>query len=278
MSFKCDKCNSSFKRQIDLNRHMNRKNPCYNILKCERCSKSFDKLYNYKRHINRKVLCDEIKYEIKYETKYETKQDKLENKIQDIKIMLEIEKERVKIKHNELLIEKEKTKQEKLKKVNSIVYNQKASRDINNITFNVNIANIESLQNHNMTIDEVRNNHSTDILKLVTNIFKHQYNSSDDDLKNNKCIKVINNSKYIVKTNDMAKEVNFMDIREIILNNFKKLVENTEDRFYPTKSRIEKSADFIAEEIINMYRNSVNFTHNLRNNGLVNKALNNAVS
>lgn len=259
MAFKCEKCESIFQRQVDLNRHKNRKNPCYTELKCERCLKKFDKLSNYKRHISRKALC--------------------ENKIEDIKIMLEIERERTKIIHTELLIEKEKTKREELKiNQTNITYNQTAAGNINNISFNVNISNIESLQNHNMTFDEVKNNHSTDILKLVTNIFKHQYNSTDDELKNNKCIKSIKNSKYIVKTNNADKEVNFMDIREIILNNFRKLIENTEDRFYPTESRIEKSADFLAEEIINMYRNSVNFTHNLRNNGLVNKALSRAVN
>lgn len=259
MVFNCEKCDSVFQRQVDLNRHKNRKNPCYTKLTCDRCMKSFNKLSNYKRHISRKILC--------------------ENKVDDVKVMLELERERNKRIQTELLIEKEKTKREEIKSNQSnVIYNQNATGNINNISFNVNISNIESLQNHNMTFDEVKNNHSTDVLKLVTNIFKHQYNSSADDLKNNKCIKSINNSKYIVKTNNADKEVNFMDIREIILNNFKKLIENTEDRFYPTESRIEKSADFLAEEIINMYRNSVNFTHNLRNNGLVNKALNRAVS
>ena len=190
--------------------------------------------------------------------------------------MLEIEREKGKSKHNELLIEKEKTKHAQLKiyQTNST---QTAARDINNISFNINIANIESLNQHNMTIEEARENFSPDMISLVTNVLKHQYNSRDDELKNNKCIKPINNSKYVVKTDNHHKEVKFSDIREIVLKNFKKIIENTEDRFYPTETRIEQKVACLTEEIIDIYKNSIHFTHNIRNNGLVNKALTKAV-
>ena len=250
--YKCEKCEKTFNRELHYIQHLNRKTPCFKELKCERCFKGFTKMSNYKRHINRKILC--------------------ENKREELLLLLEIEKEKTKQQQMKIRCKELDIKQAKLTQP------QIANGDINNITFNINIANIESLESHGMTINEARENFSYDMMKLVTNIFKHQYNPKDGELKNNKCIKMASSSKFIVKTEDQTKEVKFIDIRNIILKNFRQLIENTEDRFYPTDYKIEKKIDCLTEEIMEIYRNSIEFTHNLRNNGLVNKALTKAVN
>jgi hypothetical protein len=252
----CNKCEKIFKRLIDLTRHENRKTPCYSFLRCVRCFKEFNLLGDFKRHNNRKILCDNTRAELS--------------------ILLEIKQEERLIEQEKTKQAQEKTKQAKLK-INKTNKLHATGGDIN-ITFNLNVANIESLETHNMTIDEARDNFSYDMLSLVTNILKHQYNPIDIELKNNKCIKSINNSKFIIKTDNHSKHVNFVDIRELILNNFRKLIENTEGRFYPTQQRIDKRVGCLTEEIINIYKNSVDFTNNLRNIGLVGKALKKAVS
>jgi hypothetical protein len=250
--YKCDKCEKIFERRLYLERHMNRKISCCRDLSCHRCGKDFTKKYDLNNHLNRRYPC--------------------ENKKEILELTLEIEKEKTKQVQMKI-----RGKELDIKQV-MISHNQIAGRDINNnITFNVNIANIESLNPHGMTIEEARKNFSYDMINLVTNIFKHQYNPTDTELKNNKCIKNSTPSKYAVKTEDQSKEVKFIDIRNIILNNFRQLIENTEDRFHTTDYKLEKRIECLTEEIMDIYKNSIDFTHNIRNNGLVNKALTKAV-
>jgi uncharacterized C2H2 Zn-finger protein len=92
MSFTCEKCDKTFDRKIDLERHVNRKTPCYTELKCERCFKSFLRLSNYKQHMNRKTPCY--------------------NKHEELLLMLQI-------KDKELQIEKAKTNQARIKLENA---------------------------------------------------------------------------------------------------------------------------------------------------------------
>ena len=57
MSIVCDKCDKIFKRNIDLNRHMNRKIPCDRKLECNRCFKIFDHKHHLLSHINKINKC-----------------------------------------------------------------------------------------------------------------------------------------------------------------------------------------------------------------------------
>ena len=67
MSFPCSKCNKVFKRNIDLNRHINRKIPCDRKLECNRCFKNFNQKCDLLSHMNKKtnVIIDVAKQKYK---------------------------------------------------------------------------------------------------------------------------------------------------------------------------------------------------------------------
>jgi hypothetical protein len=98
-SLQCDKCDKIFERQLYLDRHNARKNPCNKNLICIRCEKKFTRLSHFNNHINRKYPCDDKRY-----------LKDIELKIKKEELLLEKERGR-----NELAIQKEKTKQAKLK-------------------------------------------------------------------------------------------------------------------------------------------------------------------
>jgi hypothetical protein len=97
-SLRCNKCEKIFKRQLHLDQHNARKNPCNKELICIRCEKKFTQIGHLNSHINRKYPCDDKRY-IK----------DIELKIKKEELLLERERGR-----NELAIQKEKTKQAKL--------------------------------------------------------------------------------------------------------------------------------------------------------------------
>ena len=255
--FICETCEKAFERYYDYVRHINKKNICYKSLQCNRCHKMFDKKSHYIQHISRKIQCNNKNDELL-----------LHIRIEELKLQQEQEKTR------QIILTNVNYKNIKPQIITQIIDNNII---FNNPNFNITINNINNLDLHNMTIEEARNNYNPDILKMISNIFKHQYNSDDEDLKNNKCIKLDNN-KYIIKIDDDQKKVKFSEIRYIILDNFKKLIISTIDNFYPSDRRIEEVADYLTKEIIDKYENSVDFTYNVRNSGLINKALKSVVA
>lgn len=268
--FSCDKCKKQFKRNIDLVRHQKRKTPCYINLKCHRCGKTFDKKYNLESHLNRKKSCKDIRELLDLQIKLaETKLKTEEIVLKQTENKLKIEQE----KNTNKIIEYNTTNNI----INNITSNiQIASGNINNV-FNININNIENLDQHQFTYEEAVKYYSDDIITLISNIFKHQYNSDDIDLKNNKCIKLEETAKglkkYIVKTNNCNILATFKDIREHILNNYKYMIDTTVGNFIQTNNRIVKKENILPKYKIKGYEKSLDFTYNIRNNGMINKTL-----
>ena len=238
MSFQCKKCDKIFLRNIDMDRHISRKISCDRYLSCKRCDKKFGKLGDLKRHNARKTPCD--------------------NNINILKLRLKIE-------------------QEKTKQANARVNVTNIENQYNNFTFNINIANLTNLNPHNLTINEARDiGNIGSIPDIITALLKHQYNSEEDDLQNNKCIKCIQN-KYHVKLNDTTETVKFDDIRSFLLKNIKQLIDSVIGDFYPTERRIEEVCNCLTNEIIKLYETTSKFSHNTRNNGIIKKSLHNAL-
>ena len=55
--FLCTKCNKEFNKKYNLERHLNRKIPCNNIIKCSNCLKEFKTNQGLIRHSNKKIPC-----------------------------------------------------------------------------------------------------------------------------------------------------------------------------------------------------------------------------
>ena len=88
----CSKCNKVFKRNIDLNRHINRKIPCDRKLECNRCFMKFDKKCNLLNHINKKNKCHNRRSEAEIQDSIKTKS------LTEAEIQLEIKKLEVELK------------------------------------------------------------------------------------------------------------------------------------------------------------------------------------
>jgi uncharacterized C2H2 Zn-finger protein len=152
MTFQCTNCEKIFNRNIDLDRHNDRKIPCDRILQCPRCFMNFTIAGNLKQHVNKKNQCYDKKGEL----------DLL------------------------LKIEQEKTKQKELE-LKVINKTQIAGRDINNNhnTYNIN----EGAFSINFTLSEahdavVIDDIQSTMTKLVSLIF------NNPEFPENKCIKV----------------------------------------------------------------------------------------
>lgn len=264
--FLCNKCEKKFNRKIDLERHLQRKTLCYKNLNCPRCNQLFTKKYNLESHLNRKNPCKDNRELVDLKIKLEEAKLKTEEMV-------------LKQTETQLKIEQEKNKGKIIS--SNIVNNiQIASGDINNI-FNININNIENLDQHQYTYNEAVKFYSDDILTLISNVFKHQYNSQSCELENNKCIKIDQKSKglkkYIIKSEGKIKKAAFKDIRENVLKNYKYMIDTTVGNFIQTENRISKKKDVLPEYKIEGYEKSLNFTHNIRNNGMIDKTLKNAI-
>ena len=92
MSFPCSKCNKVFKRNIDLNRHINRKIPCDRKLECNRCFKNFNQKCDLLSHMNKKNKCHNRRSEAEIQDSIKTKS------LTEAEIQLEIKKLEVELK------------------------------------------------------------------------------------------------------------------------------------------------------------------------------------
>jgi uncharacterized C2H2 Zn-finger protein len=279
----CNTCEKKFTRNIDLTRHLNRKTPCYKNLNCYRCGVIFKQKIHLTDHLNRKFPCEDkrviIDLKIKLEeTKLKVEQEKTKGAQEKTKGEQEKtkgEQEKTKGENCRIKLEQERNRGKRLDIQSNRNINQTAGRDINNV-FNININNIENLDQHQFTYAEAAIAHSEDILTLISNIFKHQYNSPDSDLNNNKCLRLSDN-KYLVKTNGLTKKANFTEIRKHILKNYKYLIDTTVGNFIqPENTEIIKK-NILPEYKIDGYEKSLNFTHNIRNNGILDKTLKEAI-
>ena len=64
IEYKCSKCDKSFNTKKDLNRHLNRRKSCDEIIsdfKCEHCNKKYTRRYNLIRHMEEKHINSKTK-------------------------------------------------------------------------------------------------------------------------------------------------------------------------------------------------------------------------
>ena len=124
--FKCNKCEKEFKRKWDLERHLNKKNPCKKIIQdiqkndeliekdekpygCDFCKRSYKHKYHMNRHL--KTCKEKQKEEQKEKDEKQQEFDLVNSKIR----LLELEKQKEEQKdekQQELDLEKQKQKQE----------------------------------------------------------------------------------------------------------------------------------------------------------------------
>jgi uncharacterized C2H2 Zn-finger protein len=105
MTIICIKCDKIFKRNIDLNRHINRKIPCDRKLECNRCFKNFNQKCDLLNHINKINKCHnkrsemEIQTEIKIKniTESEMKIKELDKENENLKLQLQLKELELKL-------------------------------------------------------------------------------------------------------------------------------------------------------------------------------------
>jgi len=140
MSIVCDKCDKIFKRNIDLNRHMNRKIPCDRKLECNRCFKIFDHKHHLLSHINKINKCYNKRNEMEI-------QEEIKNK--------NITETEMKIKELELQLEIEKIRNESLSKELKLAPKKKPNIQIYNNCINININNFKEIPIKNSDIENL---------------------------------------------------------------------------------------------------------------------------
>jgi len=59
-NYKCQLCNKIFNNKSNLNKHLNKKNPCNKIIICLNCNKIFTTQNNLNKHLNKKNRCISI--------------------------------------------------------------------------------------------------------------------------------------------------------------------------------------------------------------------------
>lgn len=278
--YNCTKCSRIFSRQIDLDRHMERKIPCDRTFTCARCYKSFNRKSNYTSHINRKILCNINKEKKTEERLLQLQLDIEKEKTQRDKIKLETEQAKIKQKELYLKTIKMKIKKKVLIKGSTINITNNTIGTQNN-TFNTNIKNIDDLDPHLPTISEASGLFTIDVRTMVYNIFKHQYNSSNKQLQNNKCLKYIDGGDFIVKKDDKEQIMKYHELRDIVTSNYKNILYRINDIFgMPdriTDRDVSLYEKYLPDDVLNKFIKSENYVVDPRNNGVINKTLINAI-
>jgi hypothetical protein len=229
-----------------------------------RCGNIFNRITILNTHINRKFPCGDRRELLQLELKIEEEKTIRTNAV----IKLEEEKNKGKILE--------------MKQQNIV-----AGRDVNNGTienqienqfvFNININNIENLDSHQLLFVEALKAHSKNITQIIQNIYEHQYNSLEEELQNNKCIKVASDNEYFVKTGGITKKVKFSDIRDQVLKNYDYAIDTTVSSFVePVDATIYKENTMPLDKLKD-FEKSLSYVNNIRNNGIIDKLLKRAV-
>jgi uncharacterized C2H2 Zn-finger protein len=226
MSFKCKKCDYTTDREHDLERHLNRKIPCYRSLSCNRCDKEFTQLSNLTRHVNRINICEDRR---------------------DIKeLELRIEQERVRVEQERARVEQEKNKGKELDIKLELTRNPKMAIAIQNKSIHTNIENqtIGNQFNINTTINNYHHEYNktksqiesmivaNDLVQTLQNFFKNQYNNPD--FNENKCLQIdshdgVNKVVAYIKTDDGFKQVGYTEIKPYIKKHIKEQINDIID-------------------------------------------------
>lgn len=144
MVYTCNKCNKTFNKKLNYERHINKKVPCDQLesFTCENCGKDFNKIFNYERHKKRKTPCTRINSEEN-------------NQRMQSSIQLEIEKEKTRQ-------EEEKTKRE-LKKLKLKIELKKQESESKK-------EEIELIRLKNLEIEQAKTNRKEKTASIINNI------------------------------------------------------------------------------------------------------------
>ncbi len=228
--YTCDKCNKTFNKKLNYERHINKKVPCdkeeYYI--CEKCNKEFFRLINYEQHLARKTSC--VK-----NIENNTTQNK---KINKSELQLQIEKEKTKQAEErtkrEIEKEQEKTKRELEKLKLKIELNKQESENKQK--------EIELRRLKNLDIELAKDKRKEKTATIINN---------DNRVQNiNNTINIINNMYYNDQliTNDKA-------IKKQIENHSAKLCNFMVDEWYEKSNH---SSEFI-EKLLSFFFNNEKF-------------------
>ena len=247
MNLTCDKCDKLFTRLIDLTRHKARKNPCYKHLKCLMCEKKFTQIGHLNSHINRKYPCEDKRYLLDIELKIKKEE-------------LAIEKEKSR---KEIIIEKEKTKQATLNKGKTVTI-QNIFGD--QITYINNVDELELIKPPSQWYAE-KLIKTGDVSETLSRMIKYQINN--DDYPKNKVFKKHEGEVY-AKLNDEV--VAFNKSRFALIELIQKSCKGIDDTFGPLTEDemylegLSQRNDHIHEEGINTIKKVDKYVGNTRNN------------
>lgn len=239
MTYSCIKCDKIFNREIDLERHNNRKIPCDRKLQCQRCFKEFKLSGDLKRHMYKKNKCYD--------------------KRSDLELVLKIEETKMVVAKTNLELEKEKNK------------SKMACRDIN-ITINNNITNINKFtvvpMSWNKSYDVIKDD---DVIQTTQNVFRYQYNN--DGFPEDRCIIIKDGQIFGIKDGKLKP---FDEIREYVNENIRQQVSDLQ-RYFALDEDIQIAFNItrktLPERKTKLIDKLYPFVSNSRNQGIVKKQL-----
>jgi len=232
MSFTCDKCGKICDREIDLERHMNRKIPCNREISCILCLKKFTKSYDLRRHLNKKTPCvtnDAVRVSLAI----------LE--VERLKLLIEL-------RNQDIIIEKERTKQVESNKVTNIT----------NIAGNqINIINFDQAQLVKPTCQYdaqllIKNkDHEQTLRLMILSLFGDE---KYFEIDNKKIYIKINNEIVEFKHGRLKFNTLIKDLCEFIRFNYEKY---SDEEMY--KYAVSQRSEYIPDEEINTVKRVSNF-------------------
>jgi hypothetical protein len=262
MQFQCGECEKIFNRKLYLNRHLERKTPCYRNSSCTRCFKDFKNIGDYKRHINRKFPCENKKEEMELKIKYENIRTNNLDK--------------------ELKIEQEKTHQEKIKLEGIKLDNRIAKSSITNVAGNQNNISIE-INNHfkdklnineisclHLTPEEINSIYTQNQTHFLDNLLKLMYNNSDKEMLKYQSV-VLHGKDFYTKLNDKAEKITYDKLKPHILANIDDTCNYTSHRINPEKTHPPDAV--VGDTTLEFYDTTPKFTADMRNSGIVKKSV-----
>jgi hypothetical protein len=231
MSFPCSKCNKVFKRNIDLNRHINRKIPCDRKLECNRCFKIFNQKCDLLNHINKKNKCYNRRSEAEIQDSIKTKS------LAEIEMQLVIESE--KTKQLNLQIEIEKLKNENLDKELKLAPKKIPNINIYNCIFNIgdfkeirmNVSDIERL----ISEQDSKNDIIQKLSKFMFNNKAYPDNQCLGSFQGNVWGKINGKFQQYI---DIAPHINILFRKQC--NEISRSLEDNEKRLIQNKKKLSK--------------------------------------
>ncbi len=141
-----------------------------------------------------------------------------------------------------------------------------------------NSVNLGECKKAEITYEELRSAYSTDKENLTKNLLRVLYGNDDEDMVKFQCIKECNDVLF-AKINDTIDQVNFADIKPMVLKDLGRFVDNTLHRFDPGHKMwkySEVEGDYTEEEMV-IVEQLPEYFDKPRNNAKVKRALYEAI-